>query len=70
MITKSLSRKHVIISISNNNKTRFIENSSNHVANINRVLKNIKSEVIADFIHLDQSDIIIVTNRVALPLDF
>ena len=36
--------------MSNNNKAKFIEDSSAHIININRVLKNIKSKVIADFI--------------------
>lgn len=53
MITKGLSRKYVIVPISNDNKTKFMKNSSTHVTNINRVLKDIKSEVIADFIHPD-----------------
>lgn len=39
MTTKSLSRKQVIISISNNNKVKFIEDSCTHVFNLNRALK-------------------------------
>ena len=50
---KSLSRKQVIIPMSNVNKAKFMESSSTHITNLNRVLKNIKSEVIADFIHID-----------------
>jgi len=60
MITKESLRKQVIILVSNNNKTKFIEMSSTHITNINRVLKNIKSEVMADFIYIDQTDIIII----------
>ena len=67
--TKSLSRKYVIIPMSNNNKTKFMKDSSNYVANINRMLKNIKLEVIADFIWSDQLGITIVTNKVASLLD-
>ena len=48
--TKSSSRKQVIISISNKNKAKFIESSNIHITNLKRVLKNIKLEVIADFI--------------------
>jgi len=50
MITKELSRKQVIVSMSNDNKVKFIENSSAHIINTKKVLKNIKSEVIADFV--------------------
>ena len=46
-----------------------MENNSNYIANINRVLKNIKLEVMADFIYPDQLGVTIVTNRVTSPLD-
>ena len=69
MTTKDLSRKHVIVPMSNENKMKFIEDSSTHVTNINRVLKGIKSEVIAKFICSDQAGITIVTNKVTLLLD-
>ena len=62
MTTKRPSRKQVIIPISNENKTRFIESSSKHIANLNRVLKNIKSDVMANFVYMDQAGII--TNKV------
>ena len=42
---------------------------SSHVTNINRVLKNIKSEVMADFIHMENSGLVIMTNKVASALD-
>ena len=71
--TKKLSRKQVIISMSNENKTRFIEFSSKHIAkhiaNLNNVLKNIKSDVIADFVYMDQAGITIVINGVTVSLD-
>ena len=69
MTTKGPSRKHIIVPMNNDNKMKFIQDSSNHIANINRMLKNIKLEVIANFIHFDQSGITIVTNKVALLLD-
>jgi len=50
MMTKGLSRKQVIILISNDNKIKFMVDSSVHIVNINRVLKNIKLEVKANFI--------------------
>ena len=46
-----------------------MEFSSTHITNLNRALKNIKSEVIADFVHMDQAGITIVTNKVTSSLD-
>ena len=64
MTTKRLSRKQVIILISNDNKVKFIELSSSHIANLNRALKNIKLNIIADFVHMNQANITIVTDKV------
>jgi len=50
MTNKGPSRKQVIISIGNNNIDKFMKNSSIHVANLNRNLRNAKSEVLVDFI--------------------
>ena len=66
---KELFCKQVIIPMNNNNKTKFILDSSFHIAIINRALKNIKSEIKADFVWSEQSDIIIITNKVAIQLD-
>ena len=46
-----------------------METSSIHITNINRVLKNIKSEVIVNFIQINQTDIVIIANKVASSLD-
>jgi len=62
-------KKQVIILISNDNKTKFMKLSSFYITNFNRALKNIKSEVMADFVQLEQAGITIVTNKVILPLD-
>ena len=64
MTTKGPFRKQVIISMNNNNKIKFIEDSCNHVTNINRVLKSIKLEVMVNFIYSDQLRVIIITNKV------
>ena len=69
MMTKRPSRKQVIIPISNENKARFMKSSSKHIANLNRALKNIKLDIIADFVYMDQAGITIITNKVATPLD-
>ena len=42
--------KQVIVLINTDNTRKFIKNSSTHVININRTLKSIKSNVMADFI--------------------
>ena len=39
MTIKGLSRKQVIVSINNDNKTSFMEDSSNHVTSLNRALR-------------------------------
>jgi len=46
-----------------------MKESSAHVANINKALKNIKSEVMANFICSDNRDVIITTNKIASTLD-
>jgi len=51
------------------NANNFMKKLSSHVTNINRVLKNIKSEVMADFIHMENSGLVIMTNKVASALD-
>jgi len=44
MITKGPSRKQIIIPMSTNNSFRVIAQVSNHISNINRLLKGMKSE--------------------------
>ena len=50
------------------NKNNFTKESSVHITNINRVLKNIKIDDMVDFVWQDLNGIIIVTNKVALTL--
>ena len=69
MTTKSLSRKQVIIPMGNDNNIKFMKNLSIHVTNINRILKNIKFEVLVDFICSGLLEVTIVTNKVLLPSD-
>ena len=49
MITKSLFGKQIIVLISNENKMKFMEESSVHITHLNRVLKNIKSKAMMKF---------------------
>ena len=55
--------------MSTDNTNKFVKDSSIHIANINRTFKNIKLDVIANFIHVENKDMIISTNKVASPLD-
>jgi len=66
MTTKSLSRKQVIVLMNGDNILKFMKKSSLHISNINRALRNIKSNVLVDFIHSDHLGITIVTCKVAL----
>ena len=69
MTTKRLSRKQIIIPMSNENKSKFMKASSAHITNLNRALKNIKSKVMADFVYTDQAGVMIVTNKVESSLN-
>jgi len=69
MIMKRPSRKQIIIPMNINNKMQFMEDSSAYITNINRALKSIKSKVVADFACLENSGIIITTNKVTASLN-
>ena len=66
MTTKGLSRKQVIVPMNSDVIKRFMNESSNHVANLNRILKNIKINVMVDFIHSDPLNIMIITSKITL----
>ena len=69
MMTKGPSRKQVIIPMSGDNINSFMKSSSLHVANINRLLCNAKSDILADYICSDPTGITIVTNKVSQQSD-
>ena len=69
MTTKEPFRKQVIIPMNNNNKAKYMELSSVYITNLNRALKNIKSDIMADFIYIKQIGITIVTHKVASSLN-
>ena len=64
MITKSLSCKQIIISMSFDNANKFISSLSKYIANFNQSLKNTKSDLIVDFICIDYQCFIVTSNRV------
>jgi len=65
MTTKGLSRKQIIIPMAKSNTELIINSASSNIANINKYLKNTKSDIIADFIHLTNDGVIITTNKPA-----
>jgi len=68
MTIKKSSRKQILVSISSSNSAKIMAISSKHITNINRVLKIIKSDVMADFICTDNCGFTITTNKVVFPL--
>ena len=55
--------------MNSDNMVKFISNCSIHIININKLLKNIKSECKTNYIRAGKSGIIIVTNKVTSLLD-
>jgi len=66
MTMKDPSRKQIIIPMSKENVDNILVTANKYIANINRALKNIKSNVIVDFIHSENMGITIVSNSIAL----
>jgi len=50
MMTRGLLRKEVIISMSKSNAELIINLAHTHISNVNKYLKNSKSDIVADFI--------------------
>ena len=67
--TKGPSRKQIIIPMSNDNVVSFMKNSSVHVANINRSLRNAKTNILVDYIRSDNTGISIVVDKIAQQSD-
>ena len=65
MTTKELFCKQVIVLMSKTNIDNIIASLTDHITNINRVLKNIKSKVMVDYIQPETTDITIVSNGIA-----
>ena len=53
MTTRELSCKQIIIPISMDNANKFISASNEHISNFNCSLRNTKSDLFVDFIHID-----------------
>ena len=64
-MTKDPSRKQIIILINTINSERVIAKLNIYIANINRLLKEVKSNISADYICSNSKEIIITTNKAA-----
>ena len=65
MMTKSPLRKQIIILMSTNNTERIMVQSNSYIANLNRLLKEVKSKILADYIYSNNKGIVITTNKIA-----
>ena len=69
MTTKDPSRKQIIVPMSRDNSAAFLKNSSAYISNLNRLLGNVKTEVMVNFIRLDPIGLVIATNKVTVQSD-
>ena len=69
MTTKGPFRKQIIVLMNGNNIIKFIKKSSYHILSINKALRNIKSDVLVDFICSDPLGIMVVTCKVTSSSD-
>ena len=69
MTTKSLSRKQIIIPMSGENISSFMKDSLLHVANINRNMRNAKSDILVDYLCSENPGIMVITNKVVQQSD-
>ena len=69
MTTREQSRREIIIPMTKANAELIVNLAHIHVSNVNKCLKNSKSDTFADFIQLNVNGIIITTNKPAGNLD-
>ena len=69
MTTREQSRREVIIPMTKTNTELIINSAHIHISNINKCLKNSKSDTFADFIQFNINGIIIMTNKPASDFD-
>jgi len=65
MTTKGPLCKQIIILMPNELGKRFTKDLASHIININYILKNIKSNICADYISSDNKGVNIITNNIA-----
>ena len=69
IMTKGLSRKEIIISMTKVDIELIINSAHIYISNINKCLKNSKSDIIVNFIQININRIIIIINRPASNLN-
>jgi len=69
MTTKGPSRKQVIMPMSSENVISFMKSSFLHVANINRLLRNTKSDILVNYICSNNTGIMVITSKVGQQSD-
>jgi len=69
MTTRGQSRKEVIILMTKSNAELIVNSAHTHISNINKCLKNSKSNIFADFIRVNINGIIITMNSPTSNLD-
>ena len=69
MTTRGQSRREVIILMTKSNTELIVNSAHTHISNINKCLKNSKSNIFADFIRVNINEIIITMNSPASDLD-
>ena len=67
MTIKGPSQKQIIVPINKDNANKFMASASNHIANINKALKNIKLDVLADYVQQESTGVTIIIYKVASP---
>ena len=67
--TRGQSRREIIISMTKANAKLIVNSAHIHVSNVNKYLKNSKSDTFADFIRSNVNGIIITTNKPASDLN-
>jgi len=65
MMARRLSRREVIIPMTKPNAELIVNSVHIHTSNINKCLKNSKSDIIADFICITNNGIVITTKKLA-----
>ena len=69
MMTRGPSRKEVIILMAKHIAELIVNSAHIHIANINKCLKNSKSDIVTDFIRSTNNGIVITTNKPANDLN-
>ena len=69
MTTKGPSHKQIIVPMSNETARKYTKDASTYIISINCALKTIKSNIMADFICIEDKGIVISTNNVTSPSD-